>query len=233
MSGQPPGGLPPADELPLPAAASPSSEARLARWVLRGALVAVSFGAPLLLAFLLIYHPELAIGPRQPLPFSHRLHAWDKQIDCGYCHPYTERSTRAGLPTVQLCLGCHTYIIPQHPEIVKLHAYDATRTEIPWFRLFYSPQHVWFPHYRHIARLRAHYAAQGRPAAPLGGQWAPLDRAGLRFYREYPFGDRPCIECHGAVELQDRLPRHTYYMGFCLSCHRSLGASVECTACHQ
>ena len=31
-------------------------------------------------------------GIEQPIPFSHRLHVTDKQIDCFYCHPYGERS---------------------------------------------------------------------------------------------------------------------------------------------
>ena len=42
-----------------------------------------------------------------------------------------------------------------------------------------------------------------------------------------------CIECHGAVEAADRLRTHTFYMGFCLNCHKQLEASLECTACHQ
>ncbi len=48
----------------------------------------------------------------QPISFSHRLHVTDKQIDCYYCHPNGERSLSPGMPAVQLCLGCHNYIIP-------------------------------------------------------------------------------------------------------------------------
>ena len=40
-------------------------------------------------------------GIEQPIPFSHRLHATDKEIDCFYCHPYGERSLNAGLPSVE------------------------------------------------------------------------------------------------------------------------------------
>jgi hypothetical protein len=58
-------------------------------------------------------------GLAQPIAFSHRLHVVDKRIDCYYCHPYGERAISPGMPAVQLCLGCHNYIIPQHEEILK------------------------------------------------------------------------------------------------------------------
>ena len=29
-----------------------------------------------------------AMGPEQPIPFSHNVHSGVKQIQCQYCHPY-------------------------------------------------------------------------------------------------------------------------------------------------
>jgi len=88
----------------------------------------------------------------QPIPFSHRLHVTDKQIDCFYCHPYGERSLNAGLPSVEKCLGCHNYIIPEHEEIQKLVGYQERGQNLPWKRVYYNPDHVFFPHFRHLAR---------------------------------------------------------------------------------
>ncbi len=42
-----------------------------------------------------------------------------------------------------------------------------------------------------------------------------------------------CRTCHGEVEkmtVAQPVARHT--MGSCISCHRSRGASTDCTACH-
>ncbi len=138
-------------------------------------------------------------GPaiEQPIPFSHRLHVSDKQIECQYCHSYTERSLNAGLPTVAKCLGCHDHIIPEHEEIRKLRGYRDRGQELPWVRVYYNPDHVFFPHYRHIGK-------------------------GVE-----------CQECHSNVERVDRLRQVTFYMGFCLDCHRERGASTECVTCHQ
>jgi hypothetical protein len=93
-------------------------------------------------------------GPalEQPIAFSHRLHYIDKQIDCYYCHPNGERALSPGMPSVELCLGCHNHIIPQHEEILKLKAYQEAGRSVPWVRVYYNADHVWFPHYRHILK---------------------------------------------------------------------------------
>ena len=133
----------------------------------------------------------------QPIAFSHRLHVTDKQIDCYYCHPNAERALSPGMPSVELCLGCHNYIIPEHEEILKLKAFHEAGQGVPWVRVYYNPDHVWFPHYRHILKKVE------------------------------------CHECHGEVEMADRLRKVTFYMGMCISCHREREASMECVACHQ
>jgi len=93
-------------------------------------------------------------GPKleQPIPFSHRLHVTDKEIDCFYCHPYGERSLNTGLPTVAKCLACHDHIIPEHREIKKLRSYKERGVHLPWKRVYYNPDHVFFPHFRHLAQ---------------------------------------------------------------------------------
>jgi hypothetical protein len=146
-----------------------------------------------------IAYNEAMFGPRiaQPISFSHRVHATDKEIDCFYCHPYGERSMNTGLPSVEKCLGCHNYIIPEHEEILKLKGYDERGENIPWERVYYNPDHVFFPHFRHLAK------------------------------------NVRCQECHGEVEQADRLHQVTFYMGFCIGCHKKRNASRECTACHQ
>lgn len=150
------------------------------------------------------YGGELAYGDamfgpalEQPIAFSHRLHVTDKEIDCRYCHSTAERSLNAGLPSAEKCLGCHDHIIPHHEEIVRLRDYKERGEEVPWVRVYYNPDHVFFPHYRHL-------------------------RKGV-----------DCTECHGHLEQVDRLHRATFYMGFCLDCHRARQASVDCVACHQ
>ena len=108
----------------------------------------------LVIIFLYLFYilPAKAIGPEQPIPFSHHVHAGVKEIQCEFCHPYVGRSKHPGLPPVEKCLYCHKYIIPTHPEIQKERRYFDTRTPTPWVKVNYLAEHVVFNHQRHIRK---------------------------------------------------------------------------------
>ena len=43
-----------------------------------------------------------------------------------------------------------------------------------------------------------------------------------------------CESCHGEVRQMDRLKGLRFKMGFCMECHRRLGANIDCwLACHS
>lgn len=88
--------------------------------------------------------------PLQPITFSHRIHAGDNSIPCLYCHIYAERSTAAGVPSVQRCIGCHNIIKKDAPEILKLTDYWERKEPIPWIKVHNLPDFVYFSHKRHI-----------------------------------------------------------------------------------
>ena len=158
---------------------------RRGKGLLAALLVVSVFGAAGALA---VYHLDggaWKAGYAQPIAFSHRLHVADKGIGCGYCHPYAGRSQNAGLPPVSKCLGCHDHIIPKHPEIQKLHAARAQGKPLEWVRVFYSPDHVSFPHFRHIQ--------QGVVCQECHGRVEQLDRLPTTtFYMGF------CLDCHHA-----------------------------------
>lgn len=95
-------------------------------------------------------YPRLGLGPLQPIPFSHRVHAGVKQINCRFCHSFVDRSKHAGLPAVQQCFFCHNYIIPHHPEIQKERQYLVSDTPVPWQQVYFVPDYVKFQHRPHI-----------------------------------------------------------------------------------
>jgi hypothetical protein len=136
-------------------------------------------------AFLYYFYatPGTNIGPQQPIPFSHRLHAGIKEIQCKFCHPYVGRSTNPGIPPVEKCLYCHNYIIAGHPQILKEHRYFNTATSTPWVKVYYVPEHVMFNHQRHI---RKEVACQ-----ECHGAVEQMDRLkGEKFKMGF------CVECH-------------------------------------
>jgi predicted CXXCH cytochrome family protein len=165
----------------------------------KGYLVLVLAAVLFAVMFYLYSYPERRIGPLQPVSFSHRVHAGVKQINCRFCHPNVERSIHAGLPAVEKCFFCHKYIIPGHPEIRKEEQYFRTNTPVPWVRIFWVPDFVFFNHIPHV-------------------KWAKLD----------------CTNCHGDVKSADRLRKVNLQMGFCIGCHRTRNAQLDCwLACHR
>ncbi|MBI4409577.1 MAG: cytochrome c3 family protein, partial [Gemmatimonadetes bacterium] len=91
----------------------------------------------------------------QPIAFPHDLHAGKNQIPCMYCHYSADRSPDAGMPSVQVCAGCHIpggvpMVRADQAEVKKLIAYWERKEPIPWVRIHDVPDHVHFPHMRHV-----------------------------------------------------------------------------------
>ncbi len=170
--------------------------ARKHRLTASGLVLAVALSAGGLV-FFHWFGPEVSLGHEQPIAFSHRVHVINKRIDCYYCHPYPERSLNAGLPSVRKCMGCHEYIIPKHPEIQKLHGYWDRGAPLDWVRVYYNPEHVYFPHYRHLGK--------GVECAECHGAVEHMDRLPTRtFYMGF------CLDCHHQREASRE----------CTACHQ-------------
>jgi hypothetical protein len=94
-------------------------------------------------------------APDQPIAFPHDLHAGVNKIPCMYCHYSADRSVDAGIPPVQVCAGCHIpggvpMVRADRPGVKQLVAYWQNKQSIPWVRIHDLPDHVHFPHMRHI-----------------------------------------------------------------------------------
>ena len=159
---------------------------------------------------------ESAPGPKQPIPFSHAHHAGKFEIDCLYCHSGTERSQAAGMPSVELCMGCHAHFPAEYDElegiqILKKHWND--REPIQWEQIHRVPEHVQFRHNRHISAGIECNDCHGSASEPVEG----ADKLRLVPDTKWWF--------YG-------LPTQKLEMGWCIKCHRQNGASQDCLTCH-
>lgn len=136
-----------------------------------------------MVVYLFYLMPDAGAGPAQPIAFSHRLHAGDKNIDCRFCHSYVDRSIHPGIPAVEKCLFCHNYIIANHPEIQKEHDYFNNNMPTPWKKVFFVAEHVVFNHERHIKKDIACETCHGDVKA--------TDRLKIH---QFQMGF--CVECH-------------------------------------
>ena len=97
-----------------------------------------------------IFFNPRPIGPRQPIPFSHRVHANHKQISCFFCHPGARMSTVADIPPLERCMLCHSRIITSYAPIKDLVSHYKENTPVLWEKVYSLPDFVYFPHQMHI-----------------------------------------------------------------------------------
>lgn len=175
----------------------PPEKKRPPRWASPVAAAVVLLSALAALVFLDRVYP-VGLGPRQPIPFSHRVHAGVKQISCFMCHEGAARSSRAGIPPLETCLLCHARIIRSYPYIARLRGHVALNKPVVWERVNWLPEFVYFDHSMHLRR-----------AVDCGychGDISRMDRvAGARKFR---MGF--CVGCH-----KDNGVTHD-----CFTCHR-------------
>jgi len=137
-------------------------------------------------------------APRQPIFFSHLIHAGSYRIDCQYCHADARRSSYAGLPSVQRCMGCHKIVAAQgNPEVQKLHDAAKQNQAIPWVRIHKLAGFVYFPHKRHIQAGLACQTCHG-PVERMQrvAQVAPLTMGWCISCHAERKGPLDCVVCH-------------------------------------
>lgn len=123
-------------------------------------------------------------APDQPIPFSHKIHAGDYKMDCRYCHSAAEKGPHAGIPPMNVCMGCHSVVAIDKDNIKKLNKmYQAGQT-VQWQRIHRLPDHVYFSHKMH---LRA-----GVQCEDCHGDVASMPV--VRQVNRLEMGD--CLECH-------------------------------------
>ena len=89
-------------------------------------------------------------APTQPLPFSHAQHAGEFQIDCTYCHTSTRVSRHASVPSLNICMNCHSLVKLDSPALTLLKEHYAENRPIQWQKVHLLPDHVKFNHGAHV-----------------------------------------------------------------------------------
>lgn len=91
-------------------------------------------------------------APDQPLPFSHKRHAGDNNIPCLYCHSSVDKSRSATVPSMNVCMNCHSVVKTDSPLIQQVQQTYKEDKAFEWIKVHDLPDFVFFNHKRHIAR---------------------------------------------------------------------------------
>lgn len=136
---------------------------------------------------------------RQPLKFSHKVHA--EAAKCEDCHTYVEKSASAGLPDIKVCMGCHQGgPMTDSPEEKKLMNYINDNKDIGWRKLQKNPVHVYFSHGRHVTvgKLGCEkcHGDMGKTTKPPGRALVNVDMSYCVSCHKKNNVDPSCVTCH-------------------------------------
>jgi mono/diheme cytochrome c family protein len=134
--------------------------------------------------------------PKQPIAFSHKLHAGDYEIDCKYCHTGVMKGKSATIPSVNICMNCHRAVKTESVQIQKIWqaadwnaetlTFGPNQKPIEWVRIHNLPDLAYFNHAQHVN---------------VGGV--------------------ACQTCHGPIETMETVRQFSLLtMGWCIDCHR-------------
>lgn len=137
----------------------------------------------------------------QPIAFNHFLHVEDLGADCTDCHLYAVSGMRATIPNLQTCADCHDEPIGESPQEARLIGYVEAKEPIPWRKVYWVPEHVFFSHRRHTAVAEI---ACETCHGPIRDRVAPLSRPLV------PISMEGCMECHAQSGVTND----------CIVCHR-------------
>jgi mono/diheme cytochrome c family protein/uncharacterized membrane protein len=145
--------------------------------------------------------------PRQPIAFSHKIHAGQFEIDCKYCHTGAMKGKQAGIPSPNICMNCHSQIRTGtntgEGEIAKIYSavgfdpatstYTGKTKPIEWVRIHNLPDLAYFNHSQHV------------------------NVAGVE-----------CQTCHGPIQEMEVVKQFSILtMGWCIDCHRKTDVNTK------
>lgn len=186
---------------------------------------------------------DIGYMPKQPVPYSHALHAGELGMDCRYCHVTVERTAHAWIPPTQTCMGCHTNIHPNkstdpaNPDpkdkLANVLLNFSTGNPIQWVRVHDLPDYAYFNHSAHIRRGVGCSTCHGR-----------VDRM-EEVYQNARLSMSWCLECHRYPEKYLRPLDQVTNMDWSLPLdaqlklgqelrHRNnINPSTDCSTCHR
>jgi hypothetical protein len=166
------------------------------------------------------YYPTASnqgYAPEQPIPFSHKLHAGVNKIQCLYCHAGAEKSRHASIPSMGICMNCHSVVKVDSPHIQKLRKAYAEGKPIEWIRVHELPDHVHFPHKRHVAK--------GIACEVCHGDVKSMDRIEQKGALTMGW----CMECHRGQSTPKEILARVYPK---MKNPKGPVAPVHCSTCH-
>lgn len=155
--------------------------------------------------------------PKQPIFYSHKVHAGINQINCQYCHAGVNDSRQAMIPSTNVCMNCHKQIGEYTGEQLFDHEGNKIDGTAQIQELYKYAG--WDPAKKEYKRDN-----QGKIlATPI--KWTKIHNLADFVYFNHSqhvrVGKVQCQTCHGPIQEMDEVKQfESLSMGWCINCHR-------------
>ncbi len=175
---------------------------------------------------------DVGYRPKQPVPYSHKLHAGDLGMDCRYCHTGVEVGAFATVPPTQTCMNCHKMILPESEKLLPVRESWATGEPLEWIRIHKIPDFAYFNHASHVTKGIGCFDCHGNIA-----QMEVVEQ-------KQPLSMGWCLDCHRNPEMHirplDQVTSMTWkpgkdqleYAERAIK-ERNINPPEDCSACHR
>ncbi|MCC7234880.1 MAG: cytochrome c3 family protein, partial [Bryobacterales bacterium] len=178
------------------------------------------------------YVTNVNVPRDQPVMFTHKHHVRGVGMDCRYCHNSVEVSSSAGIPSTEVCMGCHSQIWSEAPILEPVRESWRTGKSIEWNRVHDLPGFVYFNHSIHVAK--------GMGCQTCHGQ---VDQMPM-VWKQNTLLMEWCLDCHRAPEKYIRPKDQVFNMEYKPEGDQAvLGAKLvaeykvrkltDCSICHR
>lgn len=200
-------------------------------------LIGVAAIIPGYILFLLYYGfapstTDVGYAPKQPVSYSHLLHAGELGIDCRYCHNTVDQSAHASIPPTQTCMNCHSNIRSDSDKLLAIRESFGSGMPVEWIRIHDLPDYVYFNHSAHVNRGVSCVSCHGR-----------VDKMEV-VYQEETLSMGWCLDCHREPEKHLRPLDKVYdldwvptedqeVIGAQIKQLYNINPPVDCSTCHR
>jgi menaquinone reductase, multiheme cytochrome c subunit len=175
---------------------------------------------------------DVGYQPKQPVPYSHALHAGELGIDCRYCHNTVERTAQASIPPAQTCMNCHKMIRAESPKLAPIRESVATGMPVEWVRVHDLPDYVYFNHSAHVTRGVGCVSCHGRvDTMPEVYQVNTLSMSWCLGCHRNPDKNLRPLEAITQMDWQPDNDQQTFGLEFRKK--YNLNPSTDCSTCHR
>ena len=150
---------------------------------------------------------------RQPVNFSHKIHADKAGQKCDDCHSFRADGTFAGVPSLDKCAACHAAPMGSSAdEKAFIDQYVTPNREPVWLVNSEQPQNVFFSHATHV-KTAGMKCETCHPGQGEGDSLRPYQQDRISGYTR---------DVWRGMKMDD-----------CVHCHERQGLAHSCLDCHK